>query len=501
MRYPSQPTTDQGNVIGSRMANEIEHRFDGDMRILSKDDQRDSSMAELLAGTGDVINVKSFGATGDGTTDDTVAIQTAIDKAFTDFGSVFIPVGTYIVSATLTVPADVTIEGSLRSQFRGTLIKYTGAAGILFDISGAGVQGSTLRNLTIGGGVAGSTAIRVGRMETYLQNIIIKNFTGDNGILCEDVAGGGVCPCFLRITGLRILNDNGTLQRGVLFKDNTNAVTLERFQITQCAQVGIRIEFCNNLTIHDGDVENMLGAGVQAGIQVFGGNSITIRDIYMEAIRDLPIDVSSANIPQDVTAVKIEGIFINGLDSTGTGIRLEGGGGKTLRAVTISSCFITRVTTTDISIKDDPIEVLLLNNDYQTLANNTKAPFNEILGSDVHSRLTSIEYGLRTPGTLAAGDNNNVAVGTGTILRLTADAGGSTITGLSGASISPHMRRIMLVSIGAGALTIGHQDTASTAANRIISATAADVVLGQDDSAELVYDPITLRWRIVNVTQ
>ena len=47
----------------------------------------------------DVVSVKDFGAVGDGTTDDTSAIQAALDAA----ASVFIPAGTYLVSSTLRI--------------------------------------------------------------------------------------------------------------------------------------------------------------------------------------------------------------------------------------------------------------------------------------------------------------------------------------------------------------------------------------------------------------
>ena len=51
----------------------------------------------------DYISVKDFGAVGDGTTDDTTAIQNAINSLSSTGGSVYFPTGQYLISTTLTV--------------------------------------------------------------------------------------------------------------------------------------------------------------------------------------------------------------------------------------------------------------------------------------------------------------------------------------------------------------------------------------------------------------
>lgn len=53
------------------------------------------------------INVKWFGATGDGVTNDTTALQDALNLK----GTIYIPSGTYIVSATLTVGSNTALFG------------------------------------------------------------------------------------------------------------------------------------------------------------------------------------------------------------------------------------------------------------------------------------------------------------------------------------------------------------------------------------------------------
>jgi Pectate lyase superfamily protein len=73
------------------------------------------------------VNVRSFGAKGDGVTDDTAAIQTAIDKTYTyngghpnNFRILYLPNGIYSVSNEISWRRWVTIQG--QSQI-GTIIK------------------------------------------------------------------------------------------------------------------------------------------------------------------------------------------------------------------------------------------------------------------------------------------------------------------------------------------------------------------------------------------
>lgn len=96
-----------------------------------------------------VFNVKDYGATGDGATDDTSSINSAIAAAnATSGGIVFFPLGTYIVSSGFTTPASYTV---IRGVGMGSVIKlassWSGAQ--LFNLTNSYV---TITGFTFVGG-------------------------------------------------------------------------------------------------------------------------------------------------------------------------------------------------------------------------------------------------------------------------------------------------------------------------------------------------------------
>ncbi len=62
--------------------------------------------------TNNVVNAREFGAVGDGKTDDTAAIQSALDRAAASSPICFLPPGKYRINGSLIVPAGVTLCGA-----------------------------------------------------------------------------------------------------------------------------------------------------------------------------------------------------------------------------------------------------------------------------------------------------------------------------------------------------------------------------------------------------
>lgn len=149
-----------------------------------------------------IYDVKSstYGAVGDGTTDDTTAIQNAINAAMTSGGIVYFPAGTYKVTSTLNIKNSATSKKSgvwfIGQGMHSTTIKSycTSNSNPLFRIRGvpnSGVSGTYFwwgggfRDLYLDGSTASATshdAIEcLGWWNAEIQNLYITSFSG-NGI-------------------------------------------------------------------------------------------------------------------------------------------------------------------------------------------------------------------------------------------------------------------------------------------------------------------------------
>lgn len=101
-----------------------------------------------------------------------------------------------------------------------------------------------------------------------------------------------------------------------------------------------------------------------------------------------------------------------------------------------------------------------------------------------------------TPSQITSNQNNYALPSNTDIVRLSSDAV-RTITGFeadTGAVVT-------LYNVGSFDIRIDHEDTASTAANRVMSATGADIVLAPTDNVTLVYDSTSSRWRTSGVVK
>lgn len=112
-----------------------------DAKVVVAGDIGGTASVPVLKSIYRVLNVKDYGAVGDGTTDDTAAIQGALTAAGSSGGTVYAPAGTYLVNGTLSVSSATRIIGAGMddgTSKANTTFKRTSSTGSpMFQIRGA----------------------------------------------------------------------------------------------------------------------------------------------------------------------------------------------------------------------------------------------------------------------------------------------------------------------------------------------------------------------------
>lgn len=190
--------------------------------------------------SGAPVNAKDFGATGDGVTDDTAAIQAAIDSVQATGKAVYLPTGTYKVNDTLTI---VGADQTGTTDFTGAVVSLIGDG-----------QNNTVLDFDDFAGVG----IEFKGWDGEISNLTIKNV--ETGIQASRANSDGIGGWTLR--NINIINTtNGMLLRGVYFINSYN------IRISDYTTVGIQL-YTYNTTSDRTNACNFYNC------QVYNGNPI-----------------------------------------------------------------------------------------------------------------------------------------------------------------------------------------------------------------------------------
>lgn len=139
---------------------------------------------------GAAINVMDYGATGDGTTNDTAAIQAAMDAAVTQNKTLYIPSGVYYVTSPINISsAGVQTAYIIRGDGAGDAYGTTATGASIIKTNGndafsitavAGIAGLTMTGLKM----IGNASLKTG----YLLNITVSSTSTFNNLWMTDVA-------------------------------------------------------------------------------------------------------------------------------------------------------------------------------------------------------------------------------------------------------------------------------------------------------------------------
>lgn len=159
-----------------------------------------STTARPLANwLGDTANVKAFGAKGDGSTDDSAAINAAIASLSTTGGTVVFPPARYAVASTINLLSGVRLAGGGTGQLGTpeTSINWTGASGgtVVSAIPAASftfIAGTGISGLAIHGhGVASYGLYIIAAVNSEFKDFLIAGANVAQLYINETNAAGG----------------------------------------------------------------------------------------------------------------------------------------------------------------------------------------------------------------------------------------------------------------------------------------------------------------------
>lgn len=180
------------DTVAERLAAVDDRVLDGtisDIDIAAEADIARSKIAGTALTTGGtgIFNVKDYGAAGDDSTDDTEAIQAAINAAVAVGGTVLVPPGTYKITDALAVVGAVTITGT------GTIHQVTsGKNGLTITGDDVIINGITLTGRHTSATYASNEsaiAANGASASAPLQRIVIRN---------TSIAGWGMYGIFVK---------------------------------------------------------------------------------------------------------------------------------------------------------------------------------------------------------------------------------------------------------------------------------------------------------------
>lgn len=265
---------------------------DGDgssVTVKAENSSTEHTLAERFAYT---VNVKDFGAKGDGIADDIVAIVAAIAEAATAGKAVRLPAGTYRVSSSLTLPIGTILSGDGPGK---TIFRFDNpASGRLFTL--ANVSKVQVRDLTIDG----NHTIATSDFSIYVY--------GSTDCLFNNVA---------------FLNLAGTNSGCLLIAGGSNGIVVDacRFLDAEATAVGITEPTTSFNTIRNNEIQRSGGFGIRLGEgshrNLIEGNWTTNNAIEL-------IGIANSAYENQIKHNRAEGCGDNGISVSGNRNLVEG---------------------------------------------------------------------------------------------------------------------------------------------------------------------------------
>lgn len=243
----------------------------------------------LTGATSGVLNVKAYGAKGDGVTDDSAAIAAAINSGQGTPIEVYFPAGVYRVA-----PVTGTMTSNVTVKYSNVTLRGAGMNSTFISCSVAGLRDPNTNWEIISGSVWRGHGIEILSGSNAINNVSIYGMTIDGG----SPRNTGTYPVWgtesgqsfpantgtgegWDITNKGIMIGNGTSRDNIVIKD----VRLRNFRGEGIYYGGSGL---GRMVLHDSILHDFIGAAISAG----GIHDVQHNEIYMaeEMVENTPID-------------------------------------------------------------------------------------------------------------------------------------------------------------------------------------------------------------------
>lgn len=240
----------------------------------------DLVLADASRKSRNVLNVKDHGAVGDGVTDDTAAIQAALDDATGQ--AIYFPSGTYKTTAALTLDLGTGTEGvAIYGDGARSIIKAAHTVGAILTVRDG--RDVTIRDLTITGAEAGTRdSDNYGLVVTSITGLVVTRVTIEEtaaaGMMLYDCHFGAVTDCHVR----------NNLADGIHLTLSTTDVVVKGNRLENTGDDAIAVV---DYLSHPGRLERIVIAGNVVrnsnarGITNVGGTDVIIADNTIDGTR------------------------------------------------------------------------------------------------------------------------------------------------------------------------------------------------------------------------
>lgn len=314
---------------------------------------------------GGIPNVLDFGAKGDGTTDDTAAIQAAINS-LPQYGTLNFAAGTYVISSTLTIGTNnITLQGN------ATIIAK---ANVQFEymLSTASINNLTIKDLEFdvnqANRVSGQTVrfagLSINGNFNTITNIVVSNTLGYNSV---PAAAIGVIGNNNLIQGCQVINCGGT--SGTNASDGIytggNQTIISNCIATNCTDTAFVLENSNyGLITGCTAYDCSCGAGISTytattntgnvinGLTVKNWNATNTGGVSIGVVTPVAGTLYDTIVSNVVMSADVGSGY-----GTGSAIKIRNAGVGRVKQITVSNCIVDGASVHGIDCDGDVISV------------------------------------------------------------------------------------------------------------------------------------------------